>query len=52
MKTPPDDIVNKIRTLHAVLGTSIAADRNRDRELLLQLLDENGLAWNDLLTRQ
>jgi hypothetical protein len=47
MKLPPPKVCQRIRKLHAQIGSS-GKDGDVAREKLNQLLAEHGLSWNDL----
>jgi hypothetical protein len=50
MNLPPPKICRRIRSLHALLGSSNANEANNAREKLNKLLAEYGLTWNDLMS--
>jgi hypothetical protein len=47
MTLPPPKVCNRIRKLHAQIGSS-GKDADVAKEKLSQLLSEHGLTWNDL----
>src|SRR5260370_23720942 len=48
MTLPSPKVCRRIRSLHAMIGSSNANEAASARERLMKLLDKHGLSWNDI----
>ena len=50
MTLPPSRVCQRMRRLHALIGSSNANEAENARRKLNKLLSDYGLSWNDLLS--
>jgi hypothetical protein len=48
MTVPSIDTCERIRKVHALLGSSVPSEREAAHQTLIHLLAKHGLNWNDL----